>query len=166
MCASLRADGLALDRVRAEDFGWIHELFSGSGHTIGHGPLADEDETREWLTGRDQRFEELGLVWYAIRAADGVPVGTCGAFVGTRCGADPEIGYEVHPSYRGKGYAKTAAAATTRAIHEAGHTRVWATIRPANAASIHIVEALDYHLITTGTGTSEGELLYYMHEGQ
>lgn len=165
MVASLRADGLALDRVQATDFGWLHELFSGSGHTIGNGPIADEDETREWLAGRDRRYEQLGVAWYAIRTAGDVPIGTCGAFVGLRCGADPEIGYEVHPSYRGKGYAKTAAEATTRAIHEAGHPRVWATIRPANCASLHVVEALGYHLIKTETD-SKGELRYYVHERQ
>lgn len=87
--------------------------------------------------------------------------GNCGVFVGQRCGVEPEIGYEVGLAHRGQGLARESAEAVTRAAHQAGHQHLWATIRPANLASVHIVGSIGYRLVRS-EGDSKGSLDYYL----
>lgn len=118
--------------------------------------------TLEWLNRRSELHEETGLAWYGVWERNDNFVGTCGAFRG-RCGDEPEIGYEVAAAHRGKGYASEAAAAVTRTCHAAGHTLIWATIRPANTASVRVATASGY-LFSRSETDAKGLLGYYVHK--
>lgn len=138
----------------------VHGLFSAPGHTIGDGPIADLDETRRWLIRRAEVYASLGLAWYGLWTLEHTFVGACGLFRGAHVGSDPEIGYEVATSMRGRGLAREAAHAVTRAGHQAGSEHIWATVRPANTGSLRIVESIGYDFVRTRPDT-KGPLDYY-----
>ncbi|MDQ2740665.1 MAG: GNAT family N-acetyltransferase [Actinomycetota bacterium] len=152
---------LVLRLLGPDDLEAAHALFSSAGHTIGDGPVADRDDTTQWLARRQMRYATQGLAWYGLWNDDPTLVGNCGVFVGRRCGDEPEIGYEIHLAHRGQGLAQEAANAVTQAAHDAGHEHLWATIRPSNLASAHIVASLGYRLIRSHVD-GKGPLDYYL----
>lgn len=153
---------LTLRLLGPDDFDVVYLLFSSSGHTIGDGPVTDPAWIRGWLEHRQQRHQESGLAWYGLWEHRERFVGTCGAFLGRR-GDEPEIGYEIDVAWRRRGYATEAANAVTEVVQAAGHARVWATIRPANAASIRVARAAGYHF-DRSQPDRKGDLHYYLNE--
>lgn len=158
----LQSKRLSLRLVGAAELDAVHALFSSDGHTIGDGPISDSRLTLEWLDRRTRLHEEDGLAWYALWDCEANFLGTCGAFHG-RCGDEPEIGDEVAVSSRGRGYAAEAVSVVTHAAHSAGHVRLWATIRPANVASVRTVLANDYRWVRSEPD-AKGALDFYVHE--
>lgn len=151
--------GLRLRTLSVADVDDVHRLMSLHTHTISGGPHSSTAETRTWLERREWRFRNQGLAWYGIWTE--TFIGTCGVFLGERCGDEPEIGYEIAPDFRRRGYARQAAAVVTDTAHSAGHPRLWATIRPANEPSIKVVRSLGYGLDRTETD-DRGSLEYYL----
>lgn len=118
--------------------------------------------TLAWLERRRRLHEQTGLAWYGLwDRRDATFIGTSGAFLG-RCGDQPEIGYEIAENRRGHDYAAEAADLVTRACHATGHEEIWATIRPANVASVRTVQAIGFLLVRTGPD-AKGPLDYYCH---
>ena len=123
-----------------EDAAGLHALFSDPAtHTIGSGAVTDLGRTRAWIERRVDVHARLGLAWYALRArGEDTVIGNCGLFAGRTGEDEPEIGYEVQRASRGGGLAAEAAAAVLAEARASGVPRVWATIRPANGASLAI----------------------------
>lgn len=139
-------------------------MFSSEAHTIGDGPVSDRAPTLAWLERRRRLHEESGLAWYGLWERGESFVGTCGVFLGG-CGEEPETGYEIAAPKRGHGYAAEAAGVVTGACHAAGHTSVWATVRPANVASVRTVGAVGYAFIRSDVD-DKGPLDFYRHAGR
>ena len=161
MTETLRTERLTLRLLGPADLDAAHELFSSPGHTIGDGPVRERAETAQWLVRRESYYSERGLAWYGLWTGHEILAGTCGVFLGERCGDDPEIGYEVDVAHRGKGFAHEAAHAVTEEAHSAGHSHLWATIRPGNVVSTHIIERLGYQLVRNQPDP-KGDLNYYL----
>jgi len=161
MHETLQGARLSLRLLGPTDLDVVHALFSSSAHTIGDGPVSDPAWTLAWLERRRRLHEETGLAWYGLWDGEQNFVGTSGVFLG-RCGDEPELGYEIAMSQRGQGFAREAAEIVTHACHEAGHVRIWATIRPTNLASIRTVQAARYVFVRSET---DGNLAldYYLH---
>ncbi|MFF7339583.1 GNAT family N-acetyltransferase [Streptomyces sp. NPDC008163] len=158
---TLHTPRLVLRRLRPEDAPALHELFSDpETHTIGTGPVASLARTEEWIGRRNAFHAETGLVWYGVWLRGGGPlVGNCGVFAGRTGRAGPEIGYEIRRSHQGRGLAAEAARAVLAECDAVGIPRVWATIRPRNAASLAVAARLG--LVHAHTRADErGELLY------
>lgn len=164
MPETLQTDRLALLLLRPEHLDVVHTLFSSGGHTIGDGPVRNRADTASWLARRQMSFRMRGLAWYGLWDANKVFLGSCGAFIGERCGDEPEIGYEIGIAHRGHGFAKEAAHAVTDATHNAGHDHLWATIRPSNLASARILRSTGYKLVRTRPD-AKGALDYYLSSG-
>jgi RimJ/RimL family protein N-acetyltransferase len=111
MAETLQTDRLTLRLLRPDHLDVVHALFSSDGHTIGDGPVRDRAESAAWLARREMRYLKQGLAWYGLWDANEAFLGSCGAFIGERCGDEPEIGYEVGVSHRGHGFAREAAQA-------------------------------------------------------
>lgn len=144
---SLVTDRLDLRLCDVDDIEELHVIFSDpESNTIGNGPFASVGETAAWVARRQERYEQTGLAWYAVRLrSTGELVGNAGCTPG-RTGADtPELGYLISAHHRRRHYALEAAG---RVLEEmlAERTRVFATIRPANTASISIVDKLGFRL--------------------
>ncbi|GGN84206.1 N-acetyltransferase [Actinoplanes lobatus] len=162
MSRSLRTERLRLDAFTADDAVELHALFADPDtHTIGSGPFTAFEQTERWIDNRIAAQRDHGLCWYAVRCFEtGLLIGNCGMLKGRTGCEEPELGYMIQASYRGRGYATEAAAAVLQQCHAVGVRRVWASIRPHNLASRHIVTRLGMHLDRTDND-DQGELLFY-----
>jgi RimJ/RimL family protein N-acetyltransferase len=144
MSRSLHTARLDLTAVQPGDVGELHEIFSDPRtHTIGQGPFHAIDQTQQWIARRIGCYRDLGLCWYVVREKDsGELVGNCGIFVGRTGPIEPEIGYEIRHDRQGRGYASEAAAAVITECAHAGLGRIWATVRPANTASLRVLHRI------------------------
>jgi ribosomal-protein-alanine N-acetyltransferase len=160
MSPSLRTARLRLEAFTAGDTDELHGLFADpETHSIGSGPFTDVGRTRRWIADRPAAQREHGLCWYALRCPETrLLIGNCGMLKGRSNFEEPEIGYEIRASHRGRGYATEAAEAVLKQCRAAGLRRVWATVRPHNAASRHIVTRLGMRLDHTGSD----DLLFYV----
>lgn len=145
MPRSLLTPRLRLSTFTMADVDALHAIFSDPAtHTIGDGAVRSVDETRAWVERRAQRYADHGVAWYAVRGhEDDRLIGNAGLFFG-RTGEEPEIGYEIAVGLRGRGYATEAAGAVVTAAGEAGWSRLWATVRPRNAASLAVLSRLHF----------------------
>ncbi len=152
---------LELRPFRHEDAAELHEIFSDpETHTIGEGPFTSLAQTAAWISRRAETELEHGLLWYAIRVrAGGQLLGNCGLFTGRTGRAEPEIGYEIRRSCQGHGLATEAARAVLEDALASGISRVWATIRPHNTASLRVAAKIGMIPRHT-TPDSRGPLIY------
>ncbi|HEX9999663.1 MAG TPA: GNAT family N-acetyltransferase [Actinoplanes sp.] len=162
MSPSLHTRRLELNMFTVHDAAELHELFADPRtHTIGSGPFTAFEQTERWIARRLTTQRDHGLCWYGLRCADtGLLIGNCGILEGRTGFNEPELGYEVRASHRGRGYATEAATAVLDQCRAAGLARVWATIRPHNAASRHIAARLGMHLNRVDSD-ERGDLLFY-----
>jgi RimJ/RimL family protein N-acetyltransferase len=84
-----------------------------------------------------------------IRLADGAVVGRCGFHGPPWAVGRAEIGYTVLPAWRGQGFATEAAAALVAWGFDQGEATVFATVAPANLASLAVVRKLGF--VETGS---------------
>jgi RimJ/RimL family protein N-acetyltransferase len=82
-------------------------------------------------------------------------LGYCGLIMGDATLDEPEIAYELFRSAQGHGYATEAAGAVIAAARETGRTRLWATVREWNVASLRVLEKHDF--IDSGRRTLDRE---------
>lgn len=162
MPETLLTERLKLRVLCPDDLDAVHGLFSSPAHTIGDGPIDDRAATLAWLERRQQVYDRDGLAWYGLWNGDSTFVGSCGTFRGDRCGDEPEIGYEIDLRYRRRGFAAEAAGIVTATAQSVGHTNLWATIRPANIASVQIVQGLGYAHVRSQPDY-KGDLDYYLN---
>jgi ribosomal-protein-alanine N-acetyltransferase len=161
MQPSLTTSQLELAIFALGDLGELHEIFGDPRtHTIGDGPFRDIMQTEAWIMRRVATYRDRGLCWYAVRErSTGRLVGNCGIFLGRTGAVEPEIGYEVRYDSRGRGYATEAATAVMAECARAGVGRVWATVRPANAASLRVLDRIGMTL-DHAEEDAKGVLLY------
>jgi ribosomal-protein-alanine N-acetyltransferase len=69
-------------------------------------------------------------------------VGNCGVFAGRTGIIEPEIGYEIRFDSLRRGYATEAATAAIAECARVGLRRIWATVRPSNNASLHVLSRI------------------------
>jgi [ribosomal protein S5]-alanine N-acetyltransferase len=152
---------LELRPFRPEDAAELHEIFSDpETHTIGEGPFTSLAQTAAWIGRRAETERQHGLLWYAVcDRADGRMLGNCGLFAGRTGSAEPEIGYEIRRSCQGRGLATEAARAVLDDALAGGISRVWATIRPHNTASLRVAAKIGMTLRHTRPD-SRGPLVY------
>lgn len=140
MSLAIETERLTL-RLRDErDAEWYRELVGERGEVL---PTLDESKAR-LARFRDQTVE-TGIGALAIRRrAEGDAIGYCALVIG-RCTLDePELAYELLRRYHGHGYATEAAQALVAAAAATGRHRLWSTVRPANTASLRVLEKLGF----------------------
>lgn len=144
MLAELDTERLSLRLFEAEDVPDLHRIFADpETNTIGSGPMTSIHDTLAWVERRQQAFRTHGLAWYAVRRRDsGQLLGNCGLVPGRTGPIEPELGYLITVEARGNGYATETAAAVLAECRRAGPSKIWASVRPGNAASLRIVERL------------------------
>ncbi|GAA2757227.1 GNAT family N-acetyltransferase [Actinopolymorpha rutila] len=151
MDGTLSTERLKLEGFRIEDASELHEIFSDPAtHTIGSGPFSHIDETTAWIERRIAAHRDLGLCWYGVRLkSTGRLLGNCGLFVGRTGAAEPELGYMVRHDSQRRGYASEAASAVILECDRAQLRRLWATVRPANVASMRVLDRIGMKLDRT-----------------
>jgi RimJ/RimL family protein N-acetyltransferase len=92
-----------------------------------------------WQFDRPRAKFQLAIVL----AADGRLVGNCGLRKAAAHAQEAELGYEINPSYWGRGYASEAARAMLAfGFQDLSLHRVWAECVAANRASARVLEKL------------------------
>lgn len=71
-------------------------------------------------------------------------IGYCGLTAGQASHAEPEIAFELFRSAHGSGYATEAARVVVEAARATGRSRLWATVREWNIASLKVLVKLDF----------------------
>jgi RimJ/RimL family protein N-acetyltransferase len=139
--ARLRLRQLALD-----DAGFILELVTDPLwlRFIGDRGVHDVESARRYLeSGPLEMYRSQGFgLWLVERRADAAPIGICGVL--KRDSLDgPDLGFAFLPAYRGRGYAREAAAATLQhARQQLGIQRVLAITSPENLASANVLRSV------------------------
>lgn len=93
---------------------------------------------------------ELVEPWPGIlaveRKGEGDVIGYCGlVFHGNGSPDEPELVFELLRAVHGHGYATEAGGAVVAWAGQAGHPRLWATVRGWNVASRRVLEKLGFH---------------------
>ncbi|MEU4622942.1 GNAT family N-acetyltransferase [Actinoplanes sp. NPDC023801] len=83
-------------------------------------------------------------------------VGNCGIFPGRTGPAEPEIGYMIRWSDRGRGFAGETVGAVLEECGRAGLGRVWTTVRAGNTASRRIMQRYGFRVLR-----AEEDLLFH-----
>lgn len=111
-----------------------------------HEPLDDLDAARDYLASIDAGFEQRALFQWAVteRGADDL-VGTVTLTAWDRVNRHAEIGFVLHPSYWGKGYASEAVRRVLAfGLDAMDLHRVEAELDPRNGASARLLERLGF----------------------
>jgi [ribosomal protein S5]-alanine N-acetyltransferase len=137
---------LALRPFTQGDAPFIVELLNDPGwlRFIGDRGVRNEDDARAYLhdgpvAHAARHGFALGLV--TLRS-DATPIGMCG-LIRRDTLPDADIGYAFLPAFRGRGYAREAAAAwLARGFERHGLPRIVAIVSPGNAASARVLESI------------------------
>ena len=149
----LRTPRILLRWFTADDAAFIVELLNDPGWKkfIGERGVHNEEDARAWIADRliascwDQGF---GL-WAMQRTEDGELLGMCG-LVQRDFLPGIDVGYALLPRFRGMGYVREAVGACLDYSNEVlGVERVLAITRTGNAASVRVLQSLDFSLERT-----------------
>jgi RimJ/RimL family protein N-acetyltransferase len=167
-------DPIVTDRLRLEliRMGTIRALLRGDraeAERLQGAPLPDElvgslDE--RFLTVQLKRLEAApqSRAWCVrlMRLRDGGDVvGDCGFHGPPHLTGRAEIGYKVLSKHRRRGYATEAAAALVAWAHAQGEATVFASVAPANAASLAVVRRVGFRQTGTQMDEIDGEELVF-----
>ncbi|MET0981082.1 MAG: GNAT family N-acetyltransferase [Telluria sp.] len=142
----LRTERLLLRHMTANDAAFLLGLLNEPPYLrfIGDRGVRTLEAARDYiLTGPADMLRRLGFSFYIVELKEtGRPVGVCGLAKRDFLD-DVDIGYAFPSQYWGQGYAYEAASAVlAHAKNDIGLTRIVATVRPDNAASVKLLEKL------------------------
>jgi RimJ/RimL family protein N-acetyltransferase len=156
----LETERLILRRLSVDDGAFILELLNDPSwlRFIGDKGVRTLEDARNYiLTGPMDMYARLGFGLYLTeRKKDAAPIGICG-LIKRDALKDVDIGFAFLPDFRGKGYAREAAAAVLEHARSAfGLRRLVAITSPDNEASIRLLEKLglrfEARMILAGDG--------------
>lgn len=141
----LATERLVLRWLTEEDAGFIMELTNDPDWLlhIGDRGIRTLEDARRYIEKGPASVYERGFGLYAVDLKEsGAPIGICG-LINRDWLEEMDIGFAFLPQYRGKGYAREAAAATLEHARSAlGLTRIAAIVSLANEASIRLLTQL------------------------
>jgi [ribosomal protein S5]-alanine N-acetyltransferase len=129
-------------------------------------PAADRAEVSpEWIAQLQASAPTPWTHGFAIfEEATGTIVGSCGYKGPPASDGSVEIAYGIVADYRGRGYAREAAAALTAYAYDAGHVSVVrAHTRPENEASARVVAACGFHRVGEVEDPEDGLVCRWEH---
>lgn len=155
MAFDLETERLILRPWQLADAVWYRQLLAERDSA-----LRTPDRVRDLLAAMQQKAAASGIsILPIVRKSGGDPIGTCGLISGRSPLAEPEIAYELLRRAHGCGYATEAATAVVGAATATGRRRIWATVRPWNAASFRVLEKLGFER-RHSTWDEKGELVW------
>ena len=160
MPSELATERLILTREELADAEWLAELFTARG-----GGTVTEAETRSRIAAMHELTRAHGIGAYVLRRRDGgAPAGYVAVVVGRGTVEEPELAYELLIDAQGHGYATEAARVVLPAALTTGRRRVWATVRPWNAASLRVLDKLGGFRQVRTTTDQQGQVLWFACE--
>jgi [ribosomal protein S5]-alanine N-acetyltransferase len=102
--------------------------------------------------------------WALIERKSGELIGDAGVGLIEGIGPEYELGYTLGPQWWGRGYATEAARAVLKyAIGPLALPKLLALVRPANAASINVIEKIGMERVGTRNAYGAEHLVYAAH---
>jgi len=149
----LETERLILRRLSVDDGAFILGLLNDPAwlRFIGDKGVRNLEDARNYIvSGPMDMYARLGFGLYLTeRKSDAAPIGICG-LIKRDALDDVDIGFAFLPDFRGKGYAREAAAAVMAHARSAfGLRRLVAITSPENEASIRLLERLGLRFETT-----------------
>jgi RimJ/RimL family protein N-acetyltransferase len=143
--------------LHAEESFWWYPLRRGM----------SEDETEEFLSRVIERYDSDGFGLEALEErASGTIIGWAGLAVPhflPEVLPAVEVGWRLHGSYRGQGFATEAgSAAVDWGFNEGGLERIVSIYEPENTPSGRVMERLGFTYERTTSGTPRGETVRVM----
>ena len=156
----LETERLILRRLSVDDGAFILGLLNDPAwlRFIGDKGVKTLEDARNYiLTGPMDMYARLGFGLYLTeRKSDAASIGICG-LIKRDALEDVDIGFAFLPDFRGKGYAREAAAAVMEHARSAfGMRRLVAITSPDNEASIRLLERLGLRFETTMSLEGDG----------
>jgi ribosomal-protein-alanine N-acetyltransferase len=156
----LETERLILRRLSLDDGAFILGLLNDPAwlRFIGDKGVRNLEDARNYiLTGPMDMYARLGFGLYLTeRKSDATPIGICG-LIKRDALEDVDIGFAFLPDFRGKGYAREAAAAVMEHARSAFRLRrLVAITSPDNEASIRLLEKLGLRFETTMSLAGDG----------
>ncbi|HMC03545.1 MAG TPA: GNAT family N-acetyltransferase, partial [Cellulomonadaceae bacterium] len=160
MPTELATERFILTREELADAAWLADLFTARG-----GGTVTEAEARSRVAAMHKLTSAHGIGAYVLRPRHGgAPAGYAAIIIGRGTVEEPEIAYELLPDAQGHGYATEAASVVLPAAFATGRRRVWATIRPWNAASLRVLDKLGGFRQVRATTDEQGQVLWFACE--
>lgn len=104
------------------------------------------EDLQRWGVAETDRTTERGLGLLAVELLETKSfIGYCGLITGQCDPDEPEIAYELARHAHGHGFATEAGRAVVEAAARTGRSRLWATVRAWNVASLRVLAKLDFH---------------------
>jgi [ribosomal protein S5]-alanine N-acetyltransferase len=140
----LETDRLVLRRRRVADAVVHHQLWTERDTRVPPHRRLDAEGRPTVEDIAAALHEEPGILTVE-RKTEADVIGYCGlVFHGNGSPDEPELAYELLRAAHGHGYATEAARAVVTWASEAGHPRLWATVRDWNVASRRVLEKLGF----------------------
>jgi ribosomal-protein-alanine N-acetyltransferase len=161
----MQTERLQLRRFTLDDAPFIHHLVNDPAWiaNIGDRGVRNLEDARRYIGRTLAMYERHGFGMYVVELRQsGRPIGTCGLV--KRDGFEhADIGFAFLPEFRGRGFAREAAAAVMKhARDDLGLDRVVAIVTPANKPSISLLEkiGLRFERFTRMPGDNEEIAVY------
>jgi RimJ/RimL family protein N-acetyltransferase len=159
---------LKLREFVPEDAAFILELVNEPDwlRFIGDRGIRDLDAARRYIVDgpRAMQAKHGFSLWCVEDREGGVPLGMCGLIKRDTL-EHVDLGFAFLSRYRGRGYAREAAAAMLEQARRLGLPRIAAITVPANARSIHLLEQLGFRFQEQRRLSPDGdELCIYLRE--
>lgn len=147
---SIHTERLHLREIKMEDAPSIYASFSKKEVTryYGMAPMENIIEAHQLISSFSRQYQEKkGIRWgIELKGQNGL-IGTAGFNQLNFSNKRAEIGYEIHPDFWGKGYAREAAAAILEyGFMEMGLNRVAAVVYLENTPSSLLLKRLGFQL--------------------
>lgn len=145
----LETKRLIVRELTLADMDDLFELYSYEGMTDymeGLYPYEEEYAYQEAYIENMYRFFGYGM-WLVFEKASGKLVGRAGVEHREALGGELELGYAIGAPWQGQGFAgEVCAGILTYVKDELGFDEISSLVEPANLASVHLLEKLDFSL--------------------
>ncbi|MDE2235002.1 MAG: GNAT family N-acetyltransferase [Gammaproteobacteria bacterium] len=143
----LKTPRLVVRRLVLEDAPFILELVNDPAwlHYIGDKNVHSLQDARDYIRkGPLDMYARLGFGLYMVTLKTGIRIGLCGLI--KRDGLEHvDLGFALHERYRGRGYAREAAAAVLEyGRNKLGLKRILAITAPDNQRSIQLLQNIGF----------------------
>lgn len=154
---------IRLRKFTFNDAVFIVDLLNSKGwlQFIGDRNVKTEEQAKQYLEkGPIKSYTEHGFgLWMVELKGTGAPIGMCGILKRDKL-EYPDLGFALLPQYHGKGYAfESAQAVLQHAHHELNLKQVYAIVLPSNAASVGLLEKLEFRFVNRFSFTDDKEEL-------
>jgi RimJ/RimL family protein N-acetyltransferase len=165
--AVLTTPRLLLRQFTTADADGLHAL-CGDPRTmrlVGDGTVLDRARCSEWIRECQANYAARGFGAWAVERRDSPGLAGYGGLVSARRRRDPELIYALRPELWGRGLgSELAIALTDHAFRQCGLSRLVATVRPENHASVRVLEKAGLHGAGEELGPEGIVMLIYARE--